>query len=101
MRSKSTSLSSVLRKQRGVVPARGLERTRRSQIRRRHSRCEKALGAFNQGRSGTQPVQDNMTHVAAQPSLRQAEDVGNPGSGHLIPESMQLIEARLGCVAGD
>src|SRR5262249_61640291 len=49
---------------RSVVPAGGLDRTRRRKVRRRYSRFEKTGSALEQGRCGAQPVEKDVTGVA-------------------------------------
>src|SRR5262249_43270087 len=58
---------------RGVVPAGGLDRARRCEVRRRHSRFEKAGSPLEQGRFGAQPIEEDVTHIAAQPVMGNAE----------------------------
>ena len=93
---------------RGVVPAGGLDRPRRSQIRRRPSRREEPLGALEQRCVGVESVEETAAPVAAQPAVGkseiivgESEKVGNGRSGDLLPEGAQLVEPRLGRVAGD
>ena len=86
---------------RGVVPAGGLDRARRREVRRRNARLEKAGSPFEQGRSGAELVEEDVTGIAAQPVMGDAEGVEQKLGRDLLPEGAQLFEPRLGCVAGD
>src|SRR5262249_4199491 len=60
---------------RRVVPTGGLDRTRRREVRRQNARLEKAGSTLEQGRSGAQSVEQDVTGIAAQPIMGDAERV--------------------------
>src|SRR5215831_13865298 len=52
-------------------------------------------------RSGVHAIEDDVTHIAAQPVMGDAEGIEQELGRDLLPKGAQLFEPRLGCVAGD
>src|SRR5262249_2307473 len=57
--------------------------------------------ALEHGRSGAQPIEDNVPHIAAQPIVGDTERIEHELRGDLLPESAQLFKPCFGCVARD
>jgi len=62
---------------------------------------KKAGSPFEQGRSGAESVEEDVTGIAAQPVMGDAEGIEQQLGRDLLPEGAQLFEPCLRGVAGD